>query len=236
MTSLAIMQPVYLPWLGYFEQMALCDTFIFLDDVQYTKQDWRNRNRIRTKDGWCWLTIPVQKADLKSRLCDITISNHKNWTRTHLLSIAQNYGRAPFFDKIFSILECAFGRSPDCLADLTIGLTKDFAAMLQIKTPTLRASKIPGKATDPVARIIELCNYAQADVFYTGQAAQSYLDPADLRAKGIDLVFQDYKHPVYQQCYPGFESHMAILDLLMNHGSDARDILLSSPVSDKLLS
>ncbi len=234
MTSLAIMQPVYLPWLGYFEQMALCDHFIFLDNVQYTKQDWRNRNRIRTKKDWCWLTIPVRKDGLKSRLCDMQISTHKNWTRAHLLSIRQNYAHAPYFDDIFPLMESALITPPVLLTDLTIKLTLALAKYLGVEAPNIRASTIPANTQDPVQRIIELSEHVGADVFYTGPAAKAYLDPAILAKAGLELVFQDYQHPQYTQVYPGFQSHMATIDLLMNHGPQAREILLSSPTPKAL--
>ncbi len=232
MTSAAIMQPVYLPWLGYFEQMAICDHFIFLDDAQYTKQDWRNRNRIRTKDGWMWLTVPVRKDSLKARLCDIHISDHGHWQRTQLRAITQNYGRASFFQDIFPVLEKAFAAAPEHLTDLTMGLVQDFAPLLGIKTPIVKASSIPSttsKTIDPVARIGELCQHVGADIFYTGPAAQSYMADDALAGQGIKPVFQDYQHPVYTQAHTGFESHMAVIDLLMNHGPASREILLSSP-------
>ena len=229
MTSLAIMQPVYLPWLGYFEQMAQCDHFIYLDDVQYTKQDWRNRNRIRTKKDWCWLTVPVRKDGLKTRLCDVRISDHKNWARTHLLSIQQNYARAPYFDEVFSLMEKHLQNPPDLLVDLTTGLITEFAIFLGIKTPPRRASDMHSTTTDPVARIIELCRHVGADVYYSGPSAAAYLDDGALKNAGITLVYQDYQHPVYSQVYPGFESHMAALDLLMMQGPAAPSILLSSP-------
>ena len=230
MTSLAVMQPVYLPWLGYFEQMALCDHFIYLDDVQYTKQDWRNRNRIRTKKDWCWLTIPVCKGGLNTRLCDVRISDHKNWARAHLLSIRQNYARAPFFAEVFPLLENHLTTPLDLLADLTISLIAGFTDFLEITAPTQRASDIESSTSDPVARIIELCRHVGADVYYTGPSAASYLDTGALKNAGITAIFQDYHHPVYTQVYPGFESHMAVLDLLMTQGPAARSTLLSSPI------
>jgi len=236
MTSLAIMQPVYLPWLGYFEQMAVCDHFIYLDDVQYTKQDWRNRNRIRTKKDWCWLTVPVRKDGLNTRLCDVRISDHKNWARTHLLSVQQNYARAPYFDEVFPMLEKHLQSPPDLLADLTTRLITDFADFLDIKTPTSRASAIASNTSDPVERIIELCRHVGADVYYSGPSAAAYLDEDALKSAGITLVYQDYQHPIYTQAYQGFESHMAVIDLLMMQGPAARSTLLSSPVPAALRS
>ncbi len=229
MTVLAIMQPAYLPWMGYFELMARCDDFIILDDVQYTKQDWRNRNRIRTKDGWCWLTVPVRKGGLNSPLNKIAISDHSKWAQKHLQSIAQNYRKAPFFDEIYAILEPVLSESPPLLCDLTIRLIRDFAAYLGITPKIHLASQMRYHSDGPVERILALCKAVKADVYYTGAAAADYLNPQILRDKGIETVFQDYQHPHYTQGYPGFESHMAIIDVLMNHGPKARELVLSSP-------
>ena len=104
MKSIAIMQPVYLPWLGYFEQMALCDEFMFLDDVQYTKNDWRNRNKIRTRSGSMWLTVPVRSAHLESSLRETELVYQSHWRRKHLQAIRLNYAAAPFFEDVFAIV------------------------------------------------------------------------------------------------------------------------------------
>jgi len=125
---------------------------------------------------------------------------------------------------------------PVLLTDLTIGLITDFANFLQITTPTSRALDITNTTNDPVAHIIELCRHVGADVYYSGPSAAAYLDEMALKNAGITLVFQDYKHPVYSQVYPGFESHMAVLDLLMTQGPAARSTLLSSPMPAALRS
>lgn len=226
------MQPVYLPWLGYFEQMALCDEFMFLDDVQYTKQDWRNRNRIRTKDGCMWLTIPVKRGHLGQLLNETQINHQLNWHRKHLAALEMNYKPCHYYAEIIELYEAVFSTRPERLVDLTIPLIKAFARYMSMDTVFTRSSDLDVQSRDKQGRVLELCNLRGAEIFYTGLAAQDYIKD-DVFAKGdVKPVFQNYIHPVYEQHFQGFESHMSILDLLMNYGPQSREILLSSPKPD----
>ena len=226
--SIAIMQPVFLPWLGYFEQIGVTDSFMFLDDVQYTKQDWRNRNRIRTNTGWMWLTVPVRKAGHDQRISETQIDG-EYWKRKHLKSLQQNYASAPHYADIMAIIEPHIRARQSTLTDLTEGLIESIASYLSIGSGFLRASEVPTKTQDRNERLVELCQHAGADCFLTGPAADDYLDHDLFSRHGISVVFQDYKHPIYPQAFDGFESHMSVLDLLMNHGPASAEILLSSP-------
>ncbi|MCF6220824.1 MAG: WbqC family protein [Robiginitomaculum sp.] len=230
--SIAIMQPVYLPWLGYFEQMALCDEFMFLDDVQYTKQDWRNRNRIRTKDGWMWLTIPIKRSKLGQRLNETQINHQLNWRRKHLAALEMNYKPCRYYTEITQLYEAILSTSPDRLIDLTIPLIITFARYMSIETEFTRSSDLTLNANDKQSRVLELCNLRGADIFYTGPSARDYMENDVFAKASVKAVFQNYQHPVYNQHFQGFESHMSIIDLLMNHGPNAREILLSSPKPD----
>ncbi len=230
--SIVITQPVYLPWLGYFEQMALCDEFMFLDDVQYTKQDWRNRNRIRTKDGWMWLTIPIKRDKLGQLLLEKKINNRATWRRKHLAALSINYKPCPYFEEVYALVENVFGTEPEYLIDLTIPLIKSIAQYLGLSPEFSLASDIPEKTGAKQKRLIELMQARHADLIYTGPAAQDYTDHDYFAKQGLEIVFQDYQHPIYKQHFKGFESHMSVVDLLMNHGSDAREIFLSSPKPD----
>lgn len=230
--SIAIMQPVYLPWLGYFEQMALCDEFMFLDDVQYTKQDWRNRNRIRTNDGCMWLTIPIVRGKLGQLLNETRINHSLGWHRKHLAALAMNYKPCPFYADVMEIYEGVFTAKPDRLIDLTIPLIQAYADYIDIKPLYSRSSDLTVKSNDKQGRLIELCTLRKAHLFYTGPSAQDYIDETAFAADGVKPVFQDYQHPVYEQHFKGFESHMSIIDLLMNYGPRAKDIILSSPKPD----
>ena len=150
------MQPVFLPWLGYFEQMALCDEFMFLDDVQYTKRDWRNRNRIRTKDGWIWLTIPIQKANADHLMCEIRINWVTQCSREHLSTLATNYKPCPYFEEIYTLIEESYAAKPEYLIDLTMQLIKAIAEYLDIAPEYSVASDITKHADGKEQRIVEL--------------------------------------------------------------------------------
>jgi len=230
--SIAIMQPVYLPWLGYFEQMALCDEFMFLDDVQYTKQDWRNRNRIRTKDGSMWLTVPIKRNKLGQLLNETQINHQLKWHRKHLSALEMNYKPCHYYKDIIELYNTVFMAKPDRLIDLTIPLIKAFAQYMAIEPVFTNASDFEISSNDKQGRVIELCNIRGAEIFYTGPSAQDYIEDDVFAKGGVTAVFQNYIHPVYEQHFKGFESHMSIIDLLMNYGPAAREILLSSPKPD----
>ena len=247
MRSISIIQPVYLPWLGYFEQIARTDLFVLYDEVQYTKQDWRNRNRIPGANGPVWLTVPVERAPFGTPISAIRIDNRHRWVAKHLKSIAQTYAKAPHFQPWYDRLSAELERGWDRLGDLDAALIRLICEGFGISTPMLRSSEEPGDpdfvaqfddvADDPAVtrrntRLVELCRRHEADLFYVGARAADYID-RDLFARfGIAVAFQDYAHPVYRQAGKGWQSHMAVIDLLMMAGPGAREILLSPPAPD----
>ncbi len=234
MKTIAIMQPVYLPWLGYFEQMAVCDEFMFLDDVQYTRHDWRNRNKLRTKDGWMWLTVPIRRARLSQMLLETQINFETNWAKKQLSAISTNYRPSPYFHEIFPIIQSAFEIKTERLIDLTIPLVLSFAAYLEIRPQISYASQFPGCTAGGQERVLDLCKIRSAGTLYIGQAAKAYTSKDHFSENGVNVLFQNYNHPVYPQRFKGFESHMSIIDLLMNHGPRSREILLSSPLPPEI--
>lgn len=228
---IGVLQPVYLPWLGYFEQMDRVDHFIFQDDVQYTTRDWRNRNRIKSREGPVWLTVPVRKASLDTRICDIEINYQTPWPQKHLKAIELNYARAPGLDVVEKTLGGAFDARPARLADLTIALAEALAARFSIEVETSRSSAVPREAEgDLDNRLIELARAHEATHVYYGASSAAYVEPERFRPYGIEVVFQDYRHPEYPQQFAGFASHMSAIDLLMNAPDEAREILLSGAV------
>lgn len=245
--TIAIIQPVYLPWLGYFEQIARTDRFVVYDDVQYTRQDWRNRNRIPGANGPIWLTVPVRRAPLGTPIREIEIDNRHRWVAKHLGSIEQTYRAAPHFEPCHGVLEDILRRGWTRLADLDLALIRALCAGFGIAPGVVLSSDIPSDpgfvgrfdraAEDPAVarrnmRLVEICRQQGAGLFYVGARARDYIDTALFARFGIEVVFQDYRHPVYPQRRPGFQPHMAAIDLLMNTGPDARGILLSSPAPD----
>lgn len=242
--AIAIVQPVYLPWLGYFEQIACADHFVFYDDVQYGRKNWRNRNQILSVNGPIWLTVPVKKTSLGTPISAIEIDNTQGWAAKHLKSIRFNYARAPHFQPCFDLLESILQQEWSLLCDLDIALIRALCGTLKIAPVMSRSSDVPSDpgfvgqldavAADPAVgrrnmRVIEVCLHHGADQFYVGARARDYLDPQLFTRFGIQIWFQDYVHPVYPQQSRRPQSHMAAIDLLMNMGPDARAILLSSP-------
>jgi len=224
--TIGILQPGYLPWLGFFEQLARADVFVVYDDVQFEKGGWRNRNRIKTPQGAQWLSVPVlTKNEGFPLIRDVCINRKEAWGGKHVKSLRQNYGKAPYFQdyapELFSILE----RDWDRLHDLNLELIGWLAGKMGIATEMVLASEldIPGVRTE---RLIRIIRHLGGDAFYEGAAGKNYIDPQEFLDQGITVIFQDYMHPVYPQLYGDFISHLSVVDLLFNCGPESRDILL----------
>jgi len=221
------MQPGYLPWLGFFELMYNCQKFVLLDDVQYTKKDWRSRNKIRTKDGWAWLTVPVISKHYRLQtIKEAKIDNTSNWRLKHLKSFEINYNKAAYFNRYFPLLKEIYNRRWNFLVDLDTEIIMLFAKQLGIMTPVTHSSLLHTKGGRE-ERIIDICAKMGARELYDSKAAGSILDLQDFIEAGIDIKFQDYSHPEYKQVYQPFIAYMSIVDLLFNCGSDSLAILLS---------
>ncbi|MBA3013766.1 MAG: WbqC family protein [Proteobacteria bacterium] len=235
MKRIAIIQPSFLPWLGYFEQMARADVFVHFDDVQYTRKDWRNRNRLKSPFGIQTVTVPVGKHSYGiSLINEIRIGMVPYWSEGLIQKISAWYAKSPYFDSIFPEL-CDILQSPfELLVDLNYALTDLLCRHLGIDTPQHKSSDIPNRTKDRNMTIINICKHHGADILYDGKSAQNFIDLDPFAAHGINVIFQDYMHTPYPQLWSGFESHLSTLDLLMNCGSESRDILLSSPVPEVL--
>ena len=226
--KLAIIQPSYIPWRGYFHQIQMADVFMFYDDVQYDKHGWRNRNRIKTANGTIWLTIPVAA---RGNVVENTPINQircasRHWGRKHWASVRQSYGKAPHFERFAPLLEEFYAREDDRLAELTIDLTRRLAAELGIeRTRFVRSSElggIEGAATD---RLIALMRAVGADHFISGPTARDYIDEAKLAAARVTLEYMRYEYPEYEQLHPPYDAHVSILDLLFMRGADAGELI-----------
>ena len=227
MRRAAILQPSYLPWLGYFEQLAHADVFVFLDDVQYTRSDWRNRNRIKTARGPAWITVPVQRTGLQKTIADTYIDYTSDWPVRHLNLLRENYRHAPHFDEVMAIIERHLRARSARLMDLCVDLILDLANLMALPVHTELASALGVRSADPHDRLIALCRAVGATEFYEGRAGADYLEPARFVQAGIDLVYQDYRHPEYTQSFPPFVSHLSIVDLLFHHGREAGAVVLA---------
>ncbi len=222
----AILQPGYLPWLGFFEQMARVDLFVYYNDVQYTKGDWRNRNRIKTASGLRWLTVPVKKVPHDTPINRVEISYAEPWPDKHLRLIAEAYRRAPYFEPMYSQLCAILAKKFVLLQDLNAAVTQLLCSHLAIDTPTRWSSDLGLTATGKNERLIKVCQKIGADALYDGAAAAAFIDEAMFAEAGIRVEFQAYEHPEYPQLHGEFVSHLSALDLVMNAGPAAGAILL----------
>ncbi|KAF1079807.1 MAG: hypothetical protein GQF41_3924 [Candidatus Rifleibacterium amylolyticum] len=224
---IGILQPGYLPWLGFFEQINRSDAFVLYDDVQYDKHSWRNRNRIKGSNGIQWLTVPVHvKFEEHPAISDVRIDNSTNWKRKHLAAIRQSYSKAPFFKDYIGIFEDAYQREWELLVDLDLYFIEKMLDCLVLSHKKLvRSSQIAVENGDRIQRLINICHAMGADEFYEGAAGKNYIDDDNFARAGIRVIYQDYQHPQYSQLYGDFVPYLSIVDLLFNHGSDSLKIL-----------
>ncbi len=222
----SINQPAYLPWLGYFHRIAASDLHIILDTVQFERNSFTNRNKVRTATGWTWLTVPV---NLKGHLSGMTIADVEvaddHWRRKHWSTIVQNYRRAPYFAEHAGFFEQVYARSWARLAELLEATTQYLLTALGIRTEVRRAGAA-GADGRKSELVLNLCRSVGATSYLSGTLGRDYIDEAQFRADGIAVAYQDYAHPRYPQVYPGFEPLMSAIDLLFNTGPDARRIML----------
>jgi WbqC-like protein family len=229
----AIIQSCYIPWRGYFAIIARCDAFIFLDSVQFTRRDWRTRNRIKTPGGPLWLSIPVrQRGQYLAPIDAIEIADPE-WSRRHLRSIEAAYRRAPWFASTFPPLRAAYDAvaGEPFLSAINQSLIRAICAMLDIRTPLLRDVDLLPRAAlaamDSTDRLVSLAEAAEADEYLSGPTARAYLDMARFNAANMRLTWVDYDSlPDYPQLWGGFEPAMSVVDGLLNLGpTGARAVL-----------
>ncbi len=228
--KIAIAQPTYLPWLGYFDLLDQVDKFVLLDSVQFEKQSWQQRNRIKTPTGLLWLTVPVVfRGRLGQRIVDVEIRETEFW-RDHLRAVELNYHRAPFFGAYYTAWSELLGSASSGmrLADFNIRLFRWLAEALGIKTHVVRSSElaVDGKRTQLLA---EICSLLGATTYISPLGSADYLlqELPVLTGRGVNVVFQHYEHPLYRQLFPPFQSHASVLDLLFNEGENSLPIVRS---------
>ena len=223
-------QPVYLPWLGLFHKIALADRFCIFDIAQYQTKDFNNRNKIKTNAGPIWLSVPVEsKNHFEKKLSDIKIVND-GWNRKHFKSIDLAYKKAPYYSHYIGQLEGILAsKTYTYLADLNLA-TLDFGLRsLGIDVPIVTASEhdFEGAKSDLV---LDMCRKLGANGYIFGAQGRNYAEVDSFVNCGINVEFQEYKHPQYSQLHGAFEPNMSVIDLLFNVGPNSFKVLMSGNV------
>ncbi len=221
--KVAILQSNYIPWKGYFDLIGSVDEFIFYDQVQYTKNDWRNRNKIKTPQGLTWITVPTG-IDLSRKISEVEIDD--KWQLKHWRTLSLNYTRAPYFKEIAKWLEPLYLDSKySHLSQMNQIFIREICKYLGIETRLVNSSMYDSHG-DRVERLLNICKLANADEYVSGPAAQSYIDPTLFETNAIILNWFDYGgYKEYNQLWGDFHHGVSILDLLFNCGSKSRNFM-----------
>lgn len=226
----AIHQPNYLPYLGFFHKLAQADHFILLDSVDFVDDLFQQRNKIKTPQGWAWLSVPVQHVGHKPLIRDVLIaeSARSTWGRKHWRTLQMNYSRSPHFKTYAPALEELFcGREWTRLVDVSEALIRLIAQWLRIETPLQRSSELPGEG-HRTELLVSLCRATGATVYLSGGTGAHYLETAQFPAAGIELRYQSFKHPVYPQSFGEFIPNLCALDFLFQCGPESHHLLLEA--------
>lgn len=228
--KVVILQPSYIPWRGYFDQICRADLFIFYDDVQYDKRGWRNRNQIKTPRGKQWLTIPVHSRGAQTEnipINQIQIVWDNPWSDNHLKALQYSYSKAPHFSRTLSLLEKFYGRRDAFLADFTIDFTIALAHELgNTHTSFRRSSELSGIDGQKTERLIQILQAVGATHYISGPSARDYIEREKFDLAGITLEYMEYNYPEYLQLYPPFDPYVSILDLFFMTGPEAHNYIL----------
>jgi hypothetical protein len=225
----AIMQPTYMPWIGYFDLMDQADVFVILDSVQFAKRSWQQRNRIKTANGELMLTVPVlTKGKREQRIDEALIEPTAQFWSSHLNSIKLAYAKAPYFDALWPRLTELLSPSAVKLADLNLGLIKLFQERLGIEAELVRGSTLAATGAK-VDLLVAICRELDIPRYLSPLGSKEYIDENDVFAeRGIELAYHSYTHPEYRQLHGPFLPYMSVLDLLMNEdGPRALEIIRS---------
>jgi len=217
----AVVQSNYIPWKGYFDLIHLADELILLDDVQYTRQDWRNRNLIKTPSGPRWLSVPVvAKGQLQRKINETKVSDPA-WATRHWDAIRQNYATAPHFKAYRDAFEDLYASDETYLSRINRSFIDRICRVLGVTTPISWSSDYE-VIEGPTARLVWLCKQSGASIYLSGPAARGYIEPELFEDAGIELRYMDYSgYPEYRQLHPPFEHSVTALDLIFNEGADA---------------
>ncbi len=217
-------QPQYLPWLGYFDKIYRSDIFVLLDNVQFKKNEWQNRNRIKTAQGAQWLTVPVSYK-FPQLINQVEINNKDKWQHRQRQAIISNYKKASHWYLLEKFFEEIFSSKWQYISQLNIHVVKKLAELLGITRSLYVASELGEFPEDPDDRLIALTKHFDADTYLAGGGGREYMNMEKYAESGIEVIFQEYEHPVYDQLFGDFKPFMSVVDLIYNHGQASLEIL-----------
>ncbi len=230
MTRVAIHQPDFLPYLGFFHKMLSADVFVLYDTAQYSRRGYHNRNRIKTSRGVDWITVPVRLSGI-SPICEVEVDNTQQWQRRLWRKIQVNYGRAPYFGSLAGDVETVIKRPWTRLVDLNSALLDIARRILSIETPWVRASDLPPAASaNPTEKLIELTRAAGGDTYVSGPGGRDYLDCSLFR--NVRLEYSVYETVPYRQLWGPFVPNLSVLDALFNCAPEARALAAAEMRTD----
>ncbi len=236
--KIAIMQPTYLPWVGYFDLIDQVDHFVFLDDVQLTKRSWQVRNRIKTPQGEFYLSVPVEKAPRDTLLHQAKVKNALGWRVRHLQNIEQHYRKANHYAEVAPQLKEALSLSDDSLADSNIHLIETLAKILNLGTQFSRSSTLRSNPASKGDGLIELCQLVGATAYFSPLGSAAYLEGEgssdDFAQAGIELPYQHYAPASYRQLHGEFIPYLSVIDLLLNEGSSTAHQVVQAGAKEPL--
>ena len=211
---ITIHQPEHLIWPGLIDKISQADIFVVLDTVQFRKNYFQNRNKIKTQDGWAWLTVPIKKHPLKMKISDIEISYNQDWTERYLTLIKTNYNKSKYFAKYFPELEQIILKKHKYLSDLNLELIKFILKHFNVKTKIIKASELKLPETKSGSEtVLEICKALSAEVYLSGISGKDYLDLPVFQSSKIKVIFQEFDYP---------DKNMSSIDLLFNNGPELK--------------
>ncbi|MDQ6981076.1 MAG: WbqC family protein [Ghiorsea sp.] len=223
MKIITIHQPNYMPWSGFFHKWELADAFVILDTVQFHKNEWQNRNRIKTKQGEQWITVPVTYR-FPQLIHEVGIAPN-NWAKKQIASIEQAYAKSPYLDEYWQPIKSILQQKHDKLVDLNVALIRTLGHMLGCTSPLYLASDLPVDIAEPTERLIQITQHLQGDVYLSGAEGRNYLQPSAFTGANIKLLFQQCTPPSYPQMHGDFIPYLSVLDVLLNIGEDAKALI-----------
>jgi len=224
MKKVSIHQPEHLPWLGFIHKVMSVDEFVLLDNVQFNKNYFHNRNKIKTSQGWQWLTVPIKKKRNHQNINEVEISYEQDWQLKNLKSIKSSYAKAKYFSQYSKDFKDIYQTKFKLLRDLNIELIKFIFKKFGLNTKIHIASELIDKS-EKTELLLSICQKLGADVYLSGISGKDYLDVFKFKKANIKVEFQNFEHPIYQQMHGPFVPEMSSIDLLFNYGHNSLPIL-----------